>query len=224
MSQITEQIQQIKETLSEHTRLIAVSKTHTNEAIMEAYHGGHKVFGENKAQELIQKQAELPTDIEWHMIGHLQSNKVKYIAPFVALIHAVDSLKLLKMINKEGKKNKRVLKCLLQMHIAQEDTKFGLNCAEIEEILQSEAYQQMENVEIAGLMGMATYTDNETQIRNEFSELRQCFTQLRKKYFTDKPGFKELSMGMSNDYQIAVEEGSTLVRIGSSIFGARDYQ
>jgi pyridoxal phosphate enzyme (YggS family) len=220
---IAENIKRITSELGENTRLVAVSKTKPDEDIMEAYNAGQRLFGENKVQELTGKYERLPKDIEWHFIGHLQSNKVKYIAPFISLIHGVDSLKLLKTINKEAKKKGRVIDCLLQFHIATETTKFGLNREEAVAILEDEQYSSFGNIRIAGVMGMATYTDDTEQIRSEFRSLKHIFDDLKSRYFSDKEYFKEISMGMSGDYKIAVEEGSTLVRIGSSIFGARVY-
>lgn len=204
-------------------KLIAVSKTKPAETILEAYRSGHKVYGENKVQELVAKYEELPKDIEWHMIGHMQSNKVKYIAPFVSLIHGVDTFKLLKVINKEGRKNQRKLDCLLQFHIAKEETKFGLDLDEATEFLKSEEFKKLEYVNICGVMGMATFTENEAAIRAEFKELVHIFNELKKTFFSDSKDFKEISMGMSNDYKIAIEEGATMVRIGSILFGARNY-
>lgn len=218
---IAKNIEKIKSTLPDGVKLVAVSKTKPNEMILEAYRSGHKIFGENKAQELIRKQPELPGDIEWHFIGHLQSNKAKYITPFVSMIHGIDSFKILKTINKEARKNDRVISCLLQFHIAQESTKFGLSEEEAREILESEVYAAMKNISIAGVMGMATFTDDEKQVRHEFRMLKTIFDNLKNKYFGDDPEFKEISMGMSDDYRIAVEEGSTIVRVGSKIFGAR---
>lgn len=221
--EITENIERIKKEITSDVCLVAVSKTKPKEAILEAYQGGQRVFGENKVQELVQKHEDLPKDIEWHFIGHLQTNKVKYLAPFVSLIHGVDSLKLLKTINKEGQKNERVIPCLLQFHIAEEETKFGLNLAEAEELLESETFASLDNVEVRGVMGMATYTDDENQIRKEFRSLKTIFNELKTRYFQDQPSFSEISMGMSGDYQLAVKEGSTIVRVGSKIFGERDY-
>ena len=211
----------IKQEIPANVRLVAVSKTKPVGDILLAYNYGHKVFGENKAQELINKQPQLPDDIEWHFIGHLQSNKVKFIAPFVSLIHSVDSLKLLKEINKQALKNDRVIDCLLQFHIATEETKFGLDYEEATGILQSESYREMKNISIAGVMGMATFTDDKTVIRSEFKHLKNIFVNLKQDYFQNNVNFKEISMGMSDDYSIAIEEGSTIVRIGSAIFGAR---
>ncbi|NAY90723.1 YggS family pyridoxal phosphate-dependent enzyme [Muricauda sp. JGD-17] len=216
---ITDNILKFKNKLPDHVTLVAVSKTKPNEAILEAYQAGHKVFGENKVQEMVKKWADLPKDIEWHMIGHVQRNKVKYMAEFVTLIHGVDSLRLLKEIDKQGKKHNRIIPCLLQMHIAEEDTKFGLDNSDLGTMLQSEDFKAMENIKIAGLMGMATFTQNEKQVRKEFAHLKSIFENLKQKL----PDISILSMGMSGDYQIAIEEGSTMVRIGSSIFGARNY-
>jgi pyridoxal phosphate enzyme (YggS family) len=218
---ITANIQKINQEIGVHARLIAVSKTKPLEMLMEAYQGGQRIFGENKVQELVQKYEALPKDIEWHLIGHLQSNKVKYIAPFVSLIHGVDSLKLLQTINKEGEKNNRIVPCLLQIFIAQEETKFGLNQAELIELLESISQEPLPHVQICGLMGMASNVDNEVQIRNEFKGLKNVFELVRQRYFSKNPHFKEISMGMSGDYLIAVQEGATLVRVGSRIFGER---
>jgi pyridoxal phosphate enzyme (YggS family) len=220
---IAKNIEEIKSALPQGVKLVAVSKTKPNEMVLEAYHSGHKIFGENKAQELIRKHEELPEDIEWHFIGHLQSNKAKYIAPFVGMIHGIDSYKILKTINKEARKNDRVIPCLLQFHIAEEDSKFGLTKEDAIEILESEAYKNMENVSIVGVMGMATFTDDTEKVRKEFKKLKLIFDNLKKNYFADKPEFKEISMGMSDDYTLAVEEGSTIVRVGSKIFGERNY-
>ncbi len=221
--EIVENIRKIKSELPKNVKLVAVSKTKPNEDITEAYNSGHLIFGENKVQDLVKKYEELPKDIEWHFIGHLQSNKVKYIAPFVSLIHAVDSLKLLKTINKEAEKHNRSISCLLQMHIAEEETKFGLSYEEIIELLHSEDYRQLKFVKISGLMGMATNTNDTTQIHKEFAYLKSCFDKLKNDFFNNKETFENLSMGMSNDYKIAVEEGSTMIRVGSLIFGARNY-
>jgi pyridoxal phosphate enzyme (YggS family) len=218
---IAEKILSLKQTLPASVQLIAVSKTKPNEDLIQAYQAGQRVFGENKVQEMADKFESLPKDIQWHLIGHLQTNKVKYIAPFVSLIHAVDSLKLLKEIDKEGKKNNRVIDCLLQFFIASEETKFGLSFEEATEILESKEFIEMENVRIVGLMGMASYVDDEEQIRDEFRTLYNYFQVIKSHHFKFNPDFKELSMGMSGDYAIAIEEGSTMVRIGSSIFGGR---
>ena len=218
---IEHNLEKLKSTLPSDVKLVAVSKTKPIEAIKEAYDAGHKIFGENKAQEMINKQPELPDDLEWHFIGHLQSNKVKYLAPFVSMIHSVDRKKILKEINKEAKKNNRVIDCLLQFHIAEEETKFGLSLEEAREIIESEAFKSYENVRITGVMGMATFTDDTGQVRREFKGLKKIFDHLKKEYFTNEY-FKEISMGMSGDYRIAIEEGSTIVRIGSLIFGSRN--
>ena len=204
-----------------HVKLVAISKTKPVSDIQEAYNSGHNIFGENRVQELVEKARELPKDIEWHMVGHLQTNKVKYIAEFVDYIQAVDSFKLLRIIDKEAGKNNRKINCLLQIHIAKEDTKFGFSYDELVNMLESDEYKSIGNVSINGLMGMATFTDEKNLIRSEFKYLAECFSNLKKKYFQDKNSFKELSMGMSGDYKIAVEEGSTMVRIGSLIFGER---
>ncbi len=216
---IKENIAEIKKELPGHVTLVAVSKTKPDNAILEAYEGGQRVFGENKVQEMVQKWVELPKDIEWHMIGHLQRNKVKYMAEFVSLVHGVDSFRLLKEIDKQAAKHNRVIDCLLQIHIAEEDTKFGLDENELQEIAISEEFKNLKNVRVVGLMGMATFTDDLAQIRKEFKQLKSIFEGLRNLL----PNVSVLSMGMSGDYQIAIEEGSTMVRIGSSIFGARNY-
>src|SRR5690554_121061 len=219
---IAANLKKIKEELGEAT-LVAVSKTKPNEDIQAAYDAGQRVFGENKAREMEGKAEALPKDIQWHMIGHLQSNKVKYIAPFVSLIHSVDKLKLLKEINKRAKQNERVIDVLLQIHIAKEESKFGMNEEEVRELLQSDAYKQFENIRVVGLMGMATLTEQQDQIKSEFNYLNTLFQQVKKEYFSDKESFKVLSMGMSGDYKIALSCGSTMVRIGSAIFGEREY-
>jgi pyridoxal phosphate enzyme (YggS family) len=218
---ISERLNEIRNTLHTKVTLIAVSKTKPASLIQEAYNAGQRHFGENKVQEMVEKAAVLPKDIQWHLIGHLQSNKVKYIAPFVHLIHSVDSLKLLAEINKQGKKNDRVINCLLQFHIAQEETKFGLDINEAEEILQTTEYKSMQHIRICGVMGMASFTEDDLQIKNEFSALNNIFNQLKNDFFRDDELFCERSMGMSSDYVIAQKEGSTMVRIGSTIFGGR---
>lgn len=220
---IGKNIKDINNSLPENVRLVAVSKTKPNEDILAAYETGHRIFGENKVQDLTKKYEELPKDIEWHFIGHPQTNKVKYIAPFISLIHGVDSIKLLKTINKEAVKNNRIIDVLLQFHIAEESTKFGLSLEEADEILDLAAFKQLENVRVVGVMGMATYTDDKNQIRNEFRVLHSIFNSLKNKYFSGSNTFTEISMGMSGDYPIAVEEGSTLIRVGSKIFGERNY-
>ena len=215
-------LQQIlKDTNAANALLVAVSKTKPNEQVLDIYNQGHRTFGENKVQELKEKHKTLPKDIDWHFIGHLQTNKVKDIAPFVKLIHAVDSLKLLKEINKQAAKNERVIDCLLQFHIAEESTKFGLHKDDAEHLLQSAAAMKLANVRIVGVMGMATFTDNKEQIRNEFKTLRNIFKTLKDGHFKNAAHFKEISMGMSGDYKIALKEGSTMVRVGSLIFGVR---
>jgi pyridoxal phosphate enzyme (YggS family) len=218
---IAKNIAEIKKSLPEGLKLVAVSKKKSPEIIMQAYHAGHKIFGENKAQDLVNKYEKLPKDIKWHFIGHLQTNKAKYLVPFVSMIHSIDSFKILKTVNKEAQKNNRTIPCLLQFHIAQESSKFGLSEEEAHEILDSEEYKTLKNISIVGVMGMATFTDDEMQVRNEFRFLKRIFDKLKKEYFPRKKGFKEISMGMSDDYSIAVEEGSTMVRVGSKIFGAR---
>lgn len=218
---ICEQLQKIRDEIGNAVTLVAVSKTKPNSAILEAYHCGQRIFGENKVQELVEKAESLPNDIEWHMIGHLQTNKVKYIAPFVALIHGVDSFKLLEEINKQGKKHDRVIPCLLQFHIAQEDTKFGLTLEECCHLLESDEFLELHHINICGLMGMASFVDDEAQIHQEFRNLHDSFLYIKYHYFRLNDDFCHLSMGMSGDYQIAVDEGSTIVRIGSTIFGSR---
>lgn len=204
--------------------LIAVSKNHPVSAILEAYQSGQRHFGENKVQEMTEKQEKLPPDILWHMIGHLQSNKIKYIAPFVYMIHSVDSFKLLKLINKEALKNDRTINCLLQIHIASEETKHGMSWQEARELLSSPELSDLQNIRVKGLMAMATNTDDREQIRGEFREVKQHFEQFKNEY-NDlfNIDFQEISMGMSGDYPIALEEGGTLIRVGSSIFGSRNY-
>lgn len=216
---IAENLKEIKKEIPEHVTLVAVSKTKSNSNILEAYNEGQRIFGENKVQEMTQKWEELPKDIKWHMIGHVQRNKVKYMAEYVALIHGVDSLKLLKEIDKQAKKYNRVIPCLLQVHIAEEDTKFGFDENEIIELVKSAEFKKLEHIRVDGLMGMATFTDNVEQIMREFKTLEQLFQDLKKTL----PQLSILSMGMSGDFQIAIEEGSTMVRIGSSIFGERNY-
>jgi PLP dependent protein len=221
---IRRNIEKINEKLTETScRLIAVTKTHPIELLMEAYKADLKTFGENKVQELVAKYEALPKDIEWHMIGHLQKNKVKQIAPFIHLIHSVDSEDLLKEINKEGKKNNRTILCLLQVHIAEEETKFGLSFEEAKSILESAKLKEMENIKMIGLMGMATNTKNMEQVRKEFKGLKAFFDEASDKYKSTNIDLKEISMGMSSDYEIAIEEGSTMIRVGSAIFGNRNY-
>ena len=218
-----EKYDEIRASLPAGVRLVAVSKFKPAEDISALYQHGQRVFGENHAQEMKAKHEVLPQDIEWHFIGHLQTNKVKYIAPYVSLIHSIDSLDLLKEVNKQAVKNNRVIPCLLQFHIADEETKFGFSLEECTTMLNSPVFQELKNVKIHGVMGMATFTDNQEQVRGEFRHLHQIFEKLKSSYFAQNPDFKEISMGMSEDFPIAVEEGSTLVRIGSAIFGPRDY-
>lgn len=206
--------------LPEQVTLVAVSKTKPVEAILEIYNQGQRIFGENKVQELCDKQAVLPKDIQWHQIGHLQTNKVKYMAEFVTMIHAVDSFKLLLEIDKQAKKHNRVIDCLLQFHIAQEETKFGLDETEAQDLIQQMNEHSLKNIRIRGVMGMASFVEDEAQIRSEFSSLKRFFEQFKTEHFNETT-FDTLSMGMSGDYQIAIEEGSTLIRLGSILFGNR---
>ena len=203
------------------TKLVAVSKTKPVEAILQLYNRGHRIFGENKVQEMVAKYEALPKDIEWHLIGHLQTNKVKYIAPFVKCIHSIDSLKLLKEVNKQAGKNERVIECLLQFHIARESTKFGLEEQQARKLLESPDYRALENIRLTGVMGMATFTDDQDQVRGEFRHLKNIFDRLKNQYFKGVGHFREISMGMSGDYLVAIEEGSTMVRIGTLLFGKR---
>ncbi|HLW07027.1 MAG TPA: YggS family pyridoxal phosphate-dependent enzyme [Marinilabiliaceae bacterium] len=217
---VEERLKEFKDALPNDVKLVAVSKTHSTSIIMQAYDMGQRAFGENRVQELIEKAEQLPEDVEWHMIGHLQSNKVKYIAPYIHLIHSVDSLRLLRTIQREGKKNKRVISLLLQVHIAQEDSKFGLTEEKLFELIEEYNTNEFDYVEIKGLMGMATFTEDENLVRSEFKHLKELFNKAKVK-LKNSDSFSELSMGMTNDYLIAIEEGSTIVRIGSAIFGAR---
>jgi len=220
---IAENLKRIEQEIPNNVKIIAVSKTHPKEMIQEVYDFGHRVFGENKAQEMTDKYEALPKDIEWHMIGHLQTNKVKYIAPFVSMIHSVDSMKLLKEIDKEAIKNNRVIDCFLQIDIANEDTKFGMLEKEAIELLSSEDFAQLNNIRICGVMGIGSITEEINKTRQEFKNLKATFLTLKEKFFKNEDYFTEISMGMSSDYDIAIEEGSTIVRIGSLIFGQRDY-
>ena len=217
---IAENLQQIKSNLPDEVTLVAVSKTKPVSDIMEAYIAGHRIFGENRIQEMVAKHEEMPKDIEWHMIGHIQRNKVKYMASFVSLIHAVDSLRLLKEINKQAKNNDRVIDCLLQIKIASEETKFGLTEADVIALLASEEIKTFQNIKIVGLMGMATFTSNQEQLQKEFGLLKNIFDNLNQPE-TFNLKLETLSMGMSDDYPIALENGSTMIRVGSSIFGKR---
>lgn len=221
---IASNIYNITKELPEGVKLIAISKTKPAEEILEAYNAGQKIFGENKVQELLSKYEALPKDIEWHFIGHLQTNKVKYITPFIQYIHSVDSIGLLREINKQAEKNNRIIKCLLQVHIATEETKFGLDENELIELITSVEFSAFNNITICGLMGMATNTENENQIRTEFKKLSMFLKRLQNSEFANNNNFKELSMGMSSDYPLAIEEGSTIVRVGSKIFGDRKYK
>ena len=218
---VTERLNHIRLKIPADVRLVAVSKTKPVSDIMEAYQAGQRVFGENKAQDLIAKQPELPEDIEWHFIGHLQTNKVKYLTPFVGMIESVDSLKLLKEIDKQSAKNGRVVNCLLQFHIASEQSKFGLDLEEASQILESEEYTKMKHIRLCGVMGMATFTDDKEILKREFIMLRDLYNSLKNNYFPENKSFREISMGMSGDYLLAIEEGSTNVRVGTAIFGTR---
>lgn len=217
---ISENIAKIKSQLAPAITLVAISKTKPKEDLLEAYEAGQRVFGENKVQEMTEKWETLPKDIEWHMVGHLQRNKVKYLAPYVSLIHAVDSLKLLKEIDKEAEKNNRSINCLLQLKIAEEETKYGITLDTAKEILHSPIYHAMNHVKIIGLMGMATLTENQAKVRKEFTYLKSAFDSLKE----EQPQFNTLSMGMSGDYELAIECGSNMIRVGSSIFGERSYK
>jgi pyridoxal phosphate enzyme (YggS family) len=221
MSDIASNIILLKQQIPASVRLVAVSKTKPVSDIFEVYGTGHKIFGENRVQELLSKKELLPQDIDWHLIGHLQRNKVKYIVPFISMIHSVDSFKLLKVIDNDALKSNRRVACLLQIHIAKEETKFGFSMEEITSMMESDEFPLTGSVRLCGVMGMATFTDVETQVRAEFRFLADCFKYLKEKYFSEDSSFKEISMGMSGDYKIAIEEGSTIVRIGSTIFGER---
>ena len=218
---IKENLLKIKSSLPENVTLVAVSKTKPVADLMKAYNAGQRVFGENKIQEMTEKWEQMPKDIQWQMIGHIQTNKVKFMAPYVSLIHGIDSLKLLEEINKQARKNNRIIDCLLQIHIAEEETKFGLNEEELKDLLASETFKNLNNIKIIGLMGMATFTDNQDQIRKEFEHLKSIYDSLISQNNTQNLEPKTLSMGMSGDYQLAISCGSTMVRIGSSIFGGR---
>jgi pyridoxal phosphate enzyme (YggS family) len=220
---IKDNINNLRGQIPNHCRLIAVSKTHPVEKILEAYDAGQRIFGENKVQELGPKYEALPRDIEWHMIGHMQSNKVKYIAPFIHLIHSVDSLSLLREIDKQAKKNQRNISCLLQIHIAAEETKFGFSENEVLDALEASAFDECANVVVTGLMGMATFTDDKDLVRGEFRNLKLFFDQLKARALPANVSMQELSMGMSSDFNVAIEEGSTMVRVGSAIFGERSH-
>ena len=218
---IKENLEKIRATVPEGVTLVAVSKTKPVSDVQEAYDAGQRIFGENHALEMRDKHEALPADIQWHFIGHLQTNKIKYIIPFVTLIHSIDTANLLEAVNKEAQKHHRVVDCLLQFHIAQEETKFGLDLEEARELLESDAFRQMEHVRLCGVMGMATFTDDMEEVRKEFRHLKSIFNTLKNDYFAGQEQFKEISMGMSDDYPIAIEEGATMVRVGSKIFGIR---
>ena len=220
---VAENLNKIKSTLPAGVRLVAVSKTKPESDIMEAYNAGHRIFGENHAQEMKQKHADLPADIEWHFIGHLQTNKIKYIVDYVKLIHSIDSANLLQAVNKEAAKHGVVVDCLLQFFIATEETKFGMNLDEARQLLESDEFKAMQNVRICGVMGIGSLTDDKDQTNREFAHLKQIFDTLKADYFAANDEFKEISMGMSGDYQLAIAHGSTMVRVGSSIFGQRYY-
>lgn len=220
---IQETIRNLTSELPQGVRLVAVSKFHPCEAIMEAYEAGQRIFGESKVQEMADKYEKLPKDIQWHFIGHLQTNKIKYMAPFVAMIHGIDSYRLLKEVNKHAAKAGRTIPCLLQIHIAREETKFGFSFEECKDMLAQNNWRQLQNIRLAGVMGMATNTDNTQQITDEFRSLSDFFQEIKNTYFKEDDGFCEISMGMTHDYHLAVEQGSTLVRIGTKIFGERNY-
>jgi PLP dependent protein len=222
MSYIAGNISELLKQIPSSVKLVAVSKTKPVSDIKEAYYAGQRCFGENRVQEILSKKDLLPDDIEWHLIGHLQSNKVKYIVPFVRMIQSVDSFKLLKTINSEAEKISRVTDCLLQIYIAREETKSGFSLPELHEMLNSSEFSEMDHVRICGVMGMATFTSDTVQVHKEFKNLTECFNTLKKSHFAQNIGFKDISMGMSGDYEIAIEEGSTIVRIGSKIFGGRN--
>ena len=222
MPDIVSNIRILKENIPSSVKLVAVTKTKSIDEILAAYKSGHKVFGENRVQELLSKKDLLPADIEWHLIGHLQTNKVKYIVSFISMIQSVDTFKLLKIINSEAVKINRVIDCLLQIHIAREETKYGFSMTELDDMFQSEEFKKLYSLRICGVMGMATFTEDNYQIKQEFRNLADSFYELKNKYFQERSYFKEISMGMSGDYKIALEEGSTIVRIGSLIFGKRN--
>ncbi len=221
--EVSENIQRIKAEIGDHIKLIAVSKNRSSKEILAAYQAGQKQFGENKVQELVKKYHELPKDIEWHLLGHLQTNKVKYVSSFISMIQSVDSVKLLHEINKEGIKSGRIIPCLLQFHIACEETKFGMNMEEAKALLESPLFHSLHSICISGVMGMASFTDHAARIRKEFQLLRHYFSMLKANYFKDNDDFCEISMGMSDDYLFAIEEGSTMIRIGTKLFGEKTW-
>jgi pyridoxal phosphate enzyme (YggS family) len=222
MTEISSNLTRLKQQISPDIKVVAVSKNQSVPEILEAYESGHRVFGENRVQELLSKKDLLPSDIQWHLVGHLQTNKIKFIVPFISLIHSVDSFRLLKAINEGGENEDRVIDCLLQFHIALEESKSGFTLGEVEDMLLSSDFESLGNIRICGVMGMATFTDDMFQVRSEFRDLAGIFKTLRENYFQDDPAFREISMGMSGDYEIAIEEGSTIIRIGSYIFGERE--
>ncbi|HKM44484.1 MAG TPA: YggS family pyridoxal phosphate-dependent enzyme [Dysgonamonadaceae bacterium] len=219
---IQENIHEVKKELPSNVRLVAVSKFHGVNEILEAYETGHRLFGESRVQELIEKQPELPNDIEWHFVGRLQRNKVKFIVPFIQCIHSVDSERLLLQIERQAAIANRVIPCLLQIHIAEEDTKAGFSESECWDFLMKGKWKELKHIQLAGVMGMATFTEDEASVRGEFKKLNTFFKKVKEEFFADAPYFKEISMGMSSDYKIAIEEGSTLIRVGSNIFGERE--
>ncbi|HOB83245.1 MAG TPA: YggS family pyridoxal phosphate-dependent enzyme [Bacteroidales bacterium] len=221
MPDIAENIASLKNELPQGVKLVAVSKTKPVSDILVAYKSGHRIFGENRVQELLSKKDLLPSDIEWHLIGHLQTNKVKYVVPFISMIHSVDSYKLIKTINYESEKANRVVDCLLQFHIASEETKYGFSMDEVIAMISTPEFSKLDSVKICGVMGIATFTDDENLIRKEFRYLADCFRELKRRYFPENDSFREISMGMSGDYKVAIEEGTTIIRLGSIIFGGR---
>lgn len=221
MPDIAENIASLKNELPQGVKLVAVSKTKPVSDILVAYKSGHRIFGENRVQELLSKKDLLPSDIEWHLIGHLQTNKVKYVVPFISMIHSVDSYKLIKTINYESEKANRIVDCLLQFHIASEETKYGFSMDEVIAMISTPEFSKLDSVKICGVMGMATFTDDENLIRKEFRYLADCFRELKRRYFPENDSFREISMGMSGDYKVAIEEGTTIIRLGSIIFGDR---
>jgi len=223
MTSIKASLEKLRNEIPGYVKLVAVSKVQPDEKILEAYNAGQRCFGENKVQEIIRKQPQLPGDIEWHFIGHLQRNKVKFIAPFVTLIESVDSQRLLMEVNNQGTKIDRVIPCLLQFHIADEESKFGFSLEEATSLLDDPVFESLDHIQITGVMGMATFTDDMDQVRGEFRRLKKYFDALKSGFFSDDPDFREISMGMTGDYQVAIEEGSTIVRIGTAVFGARNY-
>jgi pyridoxal phosphate enzyme (YggS family) len=223
MTFIAENILLLQKEIHSSVKLVAVSKTRPVNDILIAYNSGQRCFGENRVQELLEKKDKLPIDIEWHLIGHLQSNKVKYVVPFISMIQSVDSYKLLDLVNREAQKINRPIDCLLQIHIAEEETKFGFSMEELTEVFEKQGLSELKFVKVCGVMGMATFTSDTLQVKKEFSYLKECFNILKDKYFGEIPQFRDVSMGMSGDYKIAIEKGSTIIRIGSLIFGERNY-